>query len=152
MEARAFGGLRLDWPERPGRNLLTWPLGRFTGTGDGEFASRRRRSCRIGRCLPRSPRAGRAAAGVHVAAPRVANQGLYDHPASPPTFPLVFSAPIGGAIRYTYDPEWVTFAPGWIATPSTYVELQGRTAWGDHVGAGSVTSGDWQETTSGSRP
>ena len=59
----------------------------------------------------------------------------------------MFSTPIGGAIRYTYDPEWVTFAPGWIATPSTYVELQGRTAWGDRSAlAFHVTSGDWQES------
>ena len=41
----------------------------------------------------------------------------------------------------------MTFAPGWLATPSTYVELQGRTAWGDRSSlAFHVTSGDWQES------
>jgi hypothetical protein len=65
----------------------------------------------------------------------------------PPTFPFVFTTPIGGAMRYTYGPEWVTFAPGWIATASTYVELQGRTAWGDRSTLPfHVTSGDWQES------
>ena len=37
MEARAFAGLRLDG-RATGRNLLTWPLGRFREhTGDGEI-------------------------------------------------------------------------------------------------------------------
>ena len=68
-------------------------------------------------------------------------------PRQPPAFPLTFTTPIGGAMRYTYGPEWVTFAPGWIATTATYVELQGTTAWGDRLTLPfHVTSSDWQES------
>jgi hypothetical protein len=149
MEARAFAGLRLDG-RASGRNLLTWPLGRFREhTGDGEIRVAAGTALQD-RTLPAVPVAGEAGLRpAFTSPPRVMNaKGFPITPRrQPPSFPLVFTTPIGGEIRYAYDPKWVTFAPGWIATPSTYVELQGRTAWGEQSAlAFHVTSGDWQES------
>jgi autotransporter translocation and assembly factor TamB len=160
MEARQFAGLRLDG-RATGRNLLTWPLGRFRErTGDGEIRvaaatalqDRTQRAATTGdvvRDVVAASRTGGQLAPAYTPLPRVINaKGFPVTPRrQPATFPLVFTTPIGGAIRYDYGPEWVTFAPGWIATPSTYVELQGKTAWGDRSAlAFHVTSGDWQES------
>ena len=139
MEARAFAGLRLDG-RATGRNLLTWPLGRFREhTGDGEIRVAAATALQD-RTLPAAcppERRGRAAAGVHVAAARASTPraSRSRRAAGRRASRSCSRTPIGGAIRYTYGPEWVTFAPGWIATPSTYVELQGRTAYGRSVGA-----------------
>jgi hypothetical protein len=144
MEARAFAGLRLDG-RATGRNLLTWPLGRFREhSGDGEIKVAAGTALQD-RTLPSTVEPTKAFTSL----PRVINAKGF--PITPrrqaPTFPLVFTTPIGGALRYSYGPEWVTFAPGWIATPSTYVELQGKTAWGERSALGfHVTSGDWQES------
>ncbi|MEO5820317.1 MAG: translocation/assembly module TamB domain-containing protein [Vicinamibacteraceae bacterium] len=144
MEARQFAGLRLHG-RATGRNVLTWPLGRFrehSGEGDIRVAAA---TPLQDRTLPPSTEPTEAFASL----PRVLNaKGFPVTPRrQPSTFPLLFSTPIGGAIRYTYGPEWVTFAPGWLATASTYIELQGKTAWGDRSALGfHVTSGDWQES------
>jgi len=166
MAARAFAGLRLDG-RATGRNLLTWPLGRFREhSGDGEIrvaAAARLQDRTLPPAVPvtgdvvrdiiaatgQGVDAGTGLAPAFISPPRVLNaKGFPITPRRvPPTFPLLFTTPIGGAIRYAYGPEWVTFAPGWIATPSTYVELQGKTAWGDRSAlAFHVTSGDWQES------
>ena len=162
MEARGFPGLRLDG-RATGRNLLTWPLGHFRDhTGDGEIRVAAATALQDRTLPPAVPVTGDVVRDVIAASgprglllpafttrPRILNAKGF--PITPrrqaPTFPLVFTTPIGGAIRYAYGPEWVTFAPGWIATPSTYVELQGKTAWGDRSAlAFHVTSGDWQES------
>ena len=107
------------------------------GAAGSDAARRRRRRARKG-WRARSPCCRRSST------PRASRSRRL---ASRRRFPLVFTTPIGGAMRYTYGPEWVTFAPGWIATASTYVELQGRTAWGDRSTLPfHVTSGDWQES------
>lgn len=159
MASREFAGLRLAG-RATGRNLLTWPLGRFRErNGDGEI--------RVVAATPLQDRTLPAAVPVPVTElsstataagdvplaftplPRILNaKGFPVTPRrQPSSFPLLFTTPIGGAIRYSYDSEWVTFAPGWIATPSTYIELQGKTAWGDRSQLGfHVTSGDWQES------
>jgi hypothetical protein len=147
MEARQFAGLRLDG-RATGRNLLTWPLGRFREhSGDGEIRVAAATALQD-RTLPVA--SGDSAIGpAFTSLPHVLNaKGFPITPRRrPPVFPAVFSTPIGGDIHYTYGPEWVTFAPGWIATPKTYVELQGRTAYGDRSAlAFHVTSGDWQES------
>ncbi len=148
MEARAFAGLRLDG-RATGRNLLTWPLGRFREhTGDGEIRVAAATALQD-RTLPPTPGDEEGVARAFTLLPPVINAKGFPitPPRRPPTFPLVFTTPIGGAMRYTYDPEWVTFAPGWIATAATYVELQGRTAWGDRSTLPfHVTSSDWQES------
>ena len=119
MEARAFAGLRLDG-RATGRNLLTWPLGRFREhTGDGEIrvaaatAAAGSDAAGADDAAP-STREARRCAPAFTSPPRVLNaKGFPITPRRrPPIFPLVFTTPIGGAIRYTYGPEWVTFAPG----------------------------------------
>jgi hypothetical protein len=153
MDARRFAGLRLDG-KATGRNLLTWPLGRFREkTGHGEIAVAAPVALQT-RALPGEAGAEPAGQGPELPAAftplaKVINaKGFPQTPRRrPPTFPAMFTTPLGGAIRYEYGPEWVTFAPGWIATPATYVELQGRTAYGDRSTLGfHVTSADWQES------
>jgi hypothetical protein len=62
-------------------------------------------------------------------------------------FPPLTNVAIGGTMSYEYGPEWVTFAPSHVSTVSTYLEFQGRTAWGDRsVIPFHITSTDWQET------
>jgi hypothetical protein len=55
--------------------------------------------------------------------------------------------PLGGDLHYTYGPEWIDLAPSRIATPETYVEMEGRTAYGnDSTMPFHVSSADWQES------
>jgi translocation and assembly module TamB len=55
--------------------------------------------------------------------------------------------PIRGVLTYAYGPEWVDVAPSYIATPESYVEMDGRTAYGDRSRMNfHVTSADWQES------
>jgi hypothetical protein len=62
-------------------------------------------------------------------------------------FPMLDNVAVGGSVAYDYGPEWVTFAPGHVATASTFVEFQGRSAWGDRCQIPfHVTSSDWQES------
>ena len=50
-------------------------------------------------------------------------------------------------LDYTYGPEWIDIGPSRLATPDTYVELEGRTAYGDRSRIDfHVTSADWQES------
>jgi hypothetical protein len=156
MASRGIPGVRLDG-RATGRNLLTWPLGRFREhSGGGEIRVAADAALQD-RTLPPDPEAERAAVDAAASAPAPAfvapakfinAKGFAQTPRrQAPVFPLVFTTPIGGALRYEYGPEWVTFAPGWIATASTYVELQGRTAYGDRSTLGfHVTSADWQES------
>lgn len=62
-------------------------------------------------------------------------------------FPALDNVAIGGTVSYEYGPEWVDIAPSRAATVSTYLEFQGRSAWGDRcVIPFHVTSTDWQES------
>jgi len=55
--------------------------------------------------------------------------------------------PIGGHVSYALDPEWITLGSSAVATPKTYVEFEGRTAYGDRSRIPfHVTSLDWQES------
>ena len=38
---------------------------------------------------------------------------------------------VGGEFTYRFDPEWLEVEPSHIATERTYVEFQGRTAYGE---------------------
>jgi hypothetical protein len=55
--------------------------------------------------------------------------------------------PVGGRISYALDPEWITLGASSVATPKTYVEFEGRTAYGErsHIPF-HVTSLDWLES------
>ena len=128
-----FDALRLAGAIR-GHNNMTWPSGRF---------AERRGSGRIEASAP----AGVAMQGRSLDLSRPARGR------EPGTFnrqPNVASAfggyvPVAGRAEYVFDPEWVTIAPGWAATPETFVEFRGRTAWDKRVDAPvHVTSSDWQ--------
>jgi hypothetical protein len=55
--------------------------------------------------------------------------------------------PITGTLDYKLDPQWITLGPSWIATPKTYVEFHGQTAYGLQSRIPfHVTSLDWQES------
>jgi hypothetical protein len=54
---------------------------------------------------------------------------------------------IGGHVSCALDPEWITLGSSAVATPKTYVEFEGRTAYGDRSRIPfHVTSLDWQES------
>jgi hypothetical protein len=55
--------------------------------------------------------------------------------------------PVAGRIVYELDPRWITLGRSWVATPKTYVEFDGRTAYmKDSRIPFHVTSADWQES------
>ena len=54
---------------------------------------------------------------------------------------------IGGEFVYRLDPEWLESSPSHLATERTYVEFQGRTAFGDRSEFPFYArSADWQES------
>ena len=122
-----------------GRNLLEWPSGGFAEhRGDGEV--------RI------DPPAGQPLMA------RQPSRGAGDDP--PPPEPVrtgerePFSnhtplepVPIGGQLTYTFNPRDVQLGASYIATPSTYVSFEGRTAYGDSsLIPFHVSSRDWQDS------
>jgi len=55
--------------------------------------------------------------------------------------------PVGGHVSYVLDPEWITLGASSVATPKTYVEFEGRTAYGERSQIPfHVTSLDWLES------
>jgi translocation and assembly module TamB len=55
--------------------------------------------------------------------------------------------PVAGHIVYSLDPQWIVLDDSWTATESTYVQFQGRTAYGERSRIPfHVTSLDWQES------
>lgn len=115
-----------------GESSLEWRLGRFAERNGGGALSVAPPGgvALLPRGVPPEPRTG----WLHGAQP-------FDPDGVPWRFPL------GGALRFTFDPDGVDVAPSWFATPLTAVRLRGRTAWG----RGSrlpfdVASADWQES------
>ena len=129
-DAMEMKGLRLAG-KATGQNLLEWRLGHWDEhRGHGTLAV--------------------------VPPPGVTLQDRALEPAGrPPSYAHVFgdpfpplgAVPIGGALNYQYGPEWVDLAPSRIATETTFVEFQGRTAYGERsVIPFHVTSSEWQES------
>jgi len=116
-----------------GHNLLEWPLGRFSEhRGEGSI-----RTDAGVQTLSRQMTAAELAA----AEDRSRGWGEFSNqlPAAP--------VPVRAEMTYTYGPEWLDIAPSRLATPETYVELEGRTAYGDQSRINfHVTSADWQES------
>lgn len=118
-----------------GRNFLEWPLGRFAEhRGDGAI-----------RLDPPAglPTLGReiSAAQREAAERRSREWGPFSNhlPREP--------VPVRGDLIYAYGPEWIDIGPSRVATSDTYVEFEGRTAYGDRSRIGfHVTSADWQES------
>ena len=136
MDLRAFTdamemkGLRLAGTAT-GHNLLEWRLGHWDEhQGHGTIAVVPPPGVRLqGRALEASDR-----------------PPSYAHVFGDP-FPPLGAVPIGGTLNYQYGPEWVDVAPSRIATETTFVEFQGRTAFGNRsVIPFHVTSSEWQES------
>jgi hypothetical protein len=119
-----------------GRNLLEWPLGRFNAQLHGE-----------GRAVVRPPPAvslqGRELTPDQAAFAEA--RGLEIGPFNS-QLPVGY-VPMGGEISYRFTPEWITLDDSWIATPTTFVSFQGRTAWLENAEIPfHVTSSDWQNS------
>jgi hypothetical protein len=126
-------GLRLAG-RASGRNRLEWPLGKWSQKrGAGEVVAEAPAGVRtMTRELP---------ADLIARVPELPPEGPFD-----PHAPLGY-LPIAGRISYSLDPEWIELDESWSATPQTYVEFQGRTAFGERSRIPfHVTSADWQES------
>jgi hypothetical protein len=118
-----------------GENLLEWPLGRFSEhRGSGRIVVVPPSDRPV---LTREPRPEEAA--IHALAPAYGpERDLSRFPA--PT-------PVGGELTYRFDPEWLYVSPSHLATGRTYVEFEGRTAYGtDSRFPFYARSADWQES------
>jgi TamB, inner membrane protein subunit of TAM complex len=118
-----------------GHNSLDWPLGKWAEKrGKGEVIAEAPAGTRImTRAMPAAIAAERAALPPEA--------GPFN-----PHLPLDY-VPIAGRVVYALDPEWITLDSSWTATPMTYVEYEGRTAFGQRSRIPfHVTSLDWQES------
>jgi hypothetical protein len=118
-----------------GHNRLRWTLGHWAQKrGEGEVIARSPDGVRtMGRELTAEMRAAAAA--------QPPEPGPFN-----PHAPLGY-VPISGRITYSIDPEWIVLGESRVATPKTYVEFSGRTAFGERSRIPfHVTSLDWQES------
>ncbi len=118
-----------------GRSHLAWDLGKWSEKrGDGEVFA--------------TPPAGVTSMTRALDSEAVAREAALLPEAGPfdPHVSLGY-LPIGGHVAYTLDPAWITLGPSAVATPKTYVEFEGRTAYGErsHIPF-HVTSLDWHES------
>ena len=118
-----------------GRNLLEWPLGRY---GEHRGGGRAIVDPPVGiETMTRQMSAAQLAAAER----RGREWGVFSN-----HLPLA-PVPVRADLTYTYGPEWIDIASSRLATPETYVELEGRTAYGDRSRIEfHVTSADWQES------
>ena len=117
-----------------GRNLLEWPSGRWAdrrGAGqvrltppdDVELMTRQMPVARAEAIARREPEAP-----------------FSNHTPRQPV-------PVAGALQYTVTPGWISLDRSVVATPDTYIEFEGRTAYGEQSKIPfHVSSVDWQES------
>jgi hypothetical protein len=127
-------GLRLAG-RATGRNLLEWPSGRWLDRRGGgtigveapdgtELMTRQMPTARITAEAERGPLFG----------------PFSNHT---PLLPV----PLGGSVSYTFTPGWLDLDRSAVATPDTYIEFEGRTAYGERSKLPfHVSSADWQES------
>lgn len=118
-----------------GRNLLEWPLGRFAERrGDGAVSTSAPAGTQLlTRTVP--------VADIEADDRRGDSWGPFSN-----HLPLA-PVPIGGELTYAFGPEWIDIGPSRVLTPHTYVEFEGRTAYGERSNLPfHVTSSDWQES------
>ena len=133
-DAFGFEGMRLAG-RISGRNLLQWPLGAWSQhRGNGEMHG--------------VPPDGRELMTRRMPVEQIEARAARGKPYGPfSAHTPIEPVPMGGDLVYAFGPEWVDVAPSRIATPETYVELQGRTAYGDRSQIDfHVSSADWQES------
>lgn len=127
-------GLRLAG-RASGHNVLTWPLGGFRDrAGVGVVTA--------------EPPAGEVLATrelapgeAEAAALRAAVEGPFSNQL--PQAPV----PLGGTVTYAFDPDWIRVDPSHVATETSFVSFEGRTAWGERSTLPfHVTSRDWLES------
>ena len=118
-----------------GRNLLDWPLGRYAEHRGGGHM---RVDPQTGvQALTRQMSASQLAAAER----RSQEWDVFSDHLPPAPVPLQAN------LTYAYGPEWVDIGPSTLATAETFVELQGRTAYGERSSIEfHVTSADWQES------
>ena len=118
-----------------GSHLLEWPIRRYsdhTGGGTARFTPPDE-SVLMTKDMPLDRIAARTGRGQDVG------------PFSPLT--PIDPVPIGGEFVYEYGRDWIDIKPSHIATESTYVEVQGRTRYGEESDLPfHVSSADWQES------
>jgi hypothetical protein len=118
-----------------GTNLLEWPLRRYrdhTGGGSVRF----------------TPPDGAVLMTREMPLDRIAAREARGQDAGPfsPLTP-VDPVAVGGEVVYEFGPEWIDVMPSRLATESTYVEVEGRTRYGeDSALTFHVSSADWQES------
>ena len=127
-------GLRLAG-RATGRNLLEWPGGRFADRhGNGTIQVD---------APPGAPIMTRRVPVEAIEAEIALGERWGPFSNHLPLAPV----PIAGELTYAFDPEWIDLAPSRVATPDTYVEFEGRTAYGERSNIPfHVTSADWQES------
>ena len=134
-DSLALRGIRFTG-NATGRARLEWPLGRFSaglrGTGQVEVR----------------PPAGELVLGRSAPGELTSEEERLGKVWGPFASRLpIARVPIGAELSYTLDPEWVEIAPSRFATRKTYVEFEGRTAWGQNSRIPfHVTSADWLES------
>ena len=127
-------GLRLAG-RATGENRFEWPVGKWSlkrGGGSVDIVAP----------------AGFEMMTREMPAARLAEELQYDPEAGPFNSSLwIGYVPVSGRIEYDMDPEWITLGPSRVATPKTYVEFQGQTAYGQRSRIPfHVSSLDWQES------
>jgi hypothetical protein len=126
-------GIRLSG-RATGHNRLEWPLGgwdRLRGGGE----------------VTMTPPADVTPMGPVLDPERVALESQRPPEVGPfnRNTPLGY-VPLAGHLVYELDPQWITLGQSWVATPKTYVEFDGRTAYYRQSRIPfHVTSLDWQE-------
>ena len=118
-----------------GRNLLEWPSGRFADrrwTGDLRVdppagTTLMTRELPVDQLRARAPR----------------NQQRGEFSPNLPKGPIA----VGGTLAYALGPEWVEIGPSQIATATTFVNVEGQTAYGERSRLPfHVSSSDWQDS------
>jgi len=122
-------GLRVEG-RASGQHLLEWPIGHFS-EHQGQ-----------GRLMVTAPARTQLFDG-DLRRQLVAADG---GPSPDLTQPLRL-VPISGDLLYSYGPDWIDIGPSQMSTARTFVQFQGRTAYGDQSRIPfQVTSADWQES------
>jgi hypothetical protein len=138
-------GLRLAG-RASGRNLLEWPIGRFSElSGAGELNVRPPANAVL---YTRASQPSLSVAGPPLAANAVptvkAPGGVASYVGDVPDLGHV---PLAGTLRYTYNRDWVDVLPSSVSTPATFIEFRGRTAYGERAAIDFYArSGDWQQS------